>query len=269
VKVRLGAGTGVEWLVSAMAVADPDWRPVFTAGPEAYDAAVAAGGKALTRDMQRIGRHGWIDLLGPLTRLRGAWSVAALRSQIAALPAADRIRAVALTALDVLPEPAVRPPSLTRIRERLAEVGPEQVVAEVAPGIHYGPGVLDDVVLVTSAQVAPIIVELAEVGRTVIVHPPLGADGATDAGALLREAGRALGDATRLRVLRQLKGRERTLPDLCEALGIPRTTLLHHLALLRGAGLIDLTVTAGEANVYRLRPGGFDDLGRAAQAFLL
>ena len=44
-KVRIGAGTGVEWLVAAMAVADPDWRPVFTHGVEAYDAALAAGGR--------------------------------------------------------------------------------------------------------------------------------------------------------------------------------------------------------------------------------
>ena len=70
-------------------------------------------------------------------------------------------------------------------------------------------------------------------------------------------------------MLQQLKGRERSLPELCEALDSPRTTLLHHLALLRGAGLIDLVVTAGEANVYSLRSEGFEDLGRAAKGFLL
>ena len=31
-KVRVGAGTGVEWLMAAMAVADPDWRAVLTHG---------------------------------------------------------------------------------------------------------------------------------------------------------------------------------------------------------------------------------------------
>ena len=43
-KVRVGAGTGVEWLMAAMAVADPDWRAVLTHGETAYDAALAAGG---------------------------------------------------------------------------------------------------------------------------------------------------------------------------------------------------------------------------------
>ena len=261
-KVRVGAGTGVEWLMAARAVADADWRPVFTHGQESYDAALAAAGKALARDFSRGGRSGWIRPLGPLTRVRGAWSVEALRTVFADEP--DRLRL-----LDALPPPVAKPPGLARIRARLAEVGPEQVVAEVAPGIHYGPGVLDDVVLVTSVRVAPIIVEHPEGDRTVIVHPPLGEDGATDAGARLRDIGRAPGDATRLKVLQQLKGRERSLPELCEALDSPRTTLLHHLALLRGAGLIDLVVTAGEANVYSLRSEGFEDLGRAAKGFLL
>jgi DNA-binding transcriptional ArsR family regulator len=262
VKVTVGAGTGVEWLVAAMAVADRDWRPVFTHGQAAYEEALAAGGRALVRDLARGGRSGWIRLLGPLTRRRGAWSVAALRSVLADDP--DRLRV-----LDLLPPPATRAPSLGRIRQRLREVGPEQLVAEVAPGIDYAPGVLENVVLVTSRQVAPIIVEHADGGRTVIVHPPLGEDGATDAGARLRDLGRALGDVTRMRVLQQLRGGERALPDLCEALDTPRTTLLHHLAMLRGAGLIDLTVAAGEPNVYRLREAGFDELSVSARAFLL
>jgi DNA-binding transcriptional ArsR family regulator len=70
-------------------------------------------------------------------------------------------------------------------------------------------------------------------------------------------------------VLHLLKGGERTLVELCSALDAPRTTLLHHLALLRGAGLVDLSVTAGEPNVYRLRTEGFDELGQAARAFPL
>ena len=289
--MRVGAGTGVELLVAAMAVADADWRVVFTQGAEAYDAALTAAGRSVARDAGRIGRVGWTNLLGPLTRLRGAWSVEALRTSVAALPAeelsglllgrtgsgrtwlrrtdAAEVQRVCLRVLETLPAPTGRTPTLTRVRARLAEVGPEQLLDEVAPGLHYGPGVLDDVVLVTSPQVAPIVVELAEADRTVIVHPPLGESGATDAGARLRDLGRALGDASRIRVLQRLKGGPRSLPELCSALDTPRTTLLHHLALLRGAGLIDLSVTAGEANVYRLRAEGFDQLAQAAIAFPL
>jgi DNA-binding transcriptional ArsR family regulator len=285
VRVRLGAGTGVEWLMAAMAVADPDWRAVLTHGEAAYDAARAAGGRGLVRDAGRIGRHGWIHLLGPLTRRRGAWSAAALRTAVngwspevlretllghrgqstrwlrTADPAA--VRRTCLAVLDVLPTPVDRPPVLTPVRDRLEAVGPQRLLDEVAPGLHYGPGVLDDVLLVTSQRVAPIVVELAEPDRTVIVHPPLGES------VRLRDLARALGDDTRMRILQLLKADARTLPQLCELLDAPRTTLLHHLALLRGAGLVDLSVTAGEANVYRLRAKGFEQLARAASAFPL
>jgi DNA-binding transcriptional ArsR family regulator len=285
VKVRLGAGTGVEWLMAAMAVADPDWRAVLTHGVAAYDAALAAGGRDLVRDAGRIGRHGWIHLLGPLTRRRTAWSVDALRAVVDERPAEDlrelvlgrrgqatrwlsratasEVQRACRHVLGTLPAPAGRAPLLSPVRARLAEVGPEQLVDEVAPGLHYGPGVLGHVVLVTSPSVAPIVVELADPDRTVIVHPPLGEL------AGLRDLGRALGDDTRIRLLQLLKAGARTLPELCELMDTPRTTLLHHLALLRGAGLVDLSVTAGEPNVYRLRTEGFDQLARAATAFPL
>ena len=284
-RVRLGAGTGVELLVAAMAVADADWRVVFTQGAETYDAAVTAGGRSLARDAARIGRAGWTNLLGPLTRIRGAWSVEALLARVAQLPAPElstlllggsgpgsrwvrrtdpaEVRGACLRVLETVPSPSSRAPTLTGVRARLAEVGPEQLLDEVAPGLHYGPGVLDDVVLVTSPQVAPIVVELGEPDRTVIVHPPLGES------VRLRDLGRAIGDDTRIRLLQLLKGGAHTLPELCDVLGAPRTTLLHHLALLRGSGLVDLSVTAGEANVYRLRPEGFEQLAQAAKAFPL
>ena len=284
-RVRLGAGTGVELLMATMAVADADWRAVLSHGGPAYDAALAAGGRALVRDAGRIGRRGWVHLLGPLTRVRGAWSVAALRSTVAALPAerlreiilargdhstrwlrgADpaEVRRTCLGVLEALPGTADRAPTLAPVRARLAEVGPERLIDEVAPGLHYGPGVLGDVVLVTSVQVTPIVAELAEPDRTVIVHPPLGQS------VRLRDLGRALGDDTRMWILQQVAGGPRTLTELCDVLDAPRTTLLHHLALLRGAGLVDLSVTAGEANVYRLRPEGFEQLAQAAKAFPL
>ena len=290
-RVRVGSGTGVELLVAAMAVADPDWRGVFTRGASAHEAAVTAGGRALVRDAGRVARLGWANLLGPLTRHRGAWSVEALRATVSGLPPEELkevvlgrqqppgtwlrraspadVRRACLHVVETLPAPVSRAPTLGRVRSRLAEVGPEALLAEVAPGLHYGPGVLDDVVLVTSPQCAPIVVELAEPDRTVIVHPPLGEVGATDAGSRLRDLGRALGDGTRMRVLHLLKAGERSLPELCVALDAPRTTLLHHLALLRGAGLVDLTVAAGEPNVYRLRREGFDELSRVARAFPL
>lgn len=323
IRVRLGAGSGIELLMSAVSVADADWRGVFERGPESYAAARAAGGSDLVRDVARFGRFGWINLAGPLTETRGAWTVDALRgwvesaepaelrlvltgarrhqlrtrlddATIAAAVGGDRvarttwrraladtlvqvspwllsadaatIRRTCLSVIDRLPhEP--RATTLPRMRRRLEEVGPEALLAEVAPGVAYGTGVLEDVVLVSSPGVAPILVVVDESERTVILHPPVSEDGPDDAGARLRELGRALGDETRMRLLQTLRLAPRTLPELCESLDSPRTTLLHHLALLRSSGLIEIEVLAGEANVYSLRQAGFDDLAHAARAF--
>lgn len=323
IRVRLGAGSGVELLMSAAAIADPDWRGVFHTGQSSYAAARAAGGSGLLRDAARFGRFGWINLAGPLTALTGAWTVDALRAQVAATDpvelrlvltgarrhqlrsrlddatiragvAGDRraraawrtalgetllqvtpwllstepalIKRACLDVIDGLPH-ASRATPLPRIRQRLAEVGPERLLGEVAPGINYRTGALEDVVLVSSPGVAPILVVVDEVDRTVILHPPLADGVADDAGAHLREFGRAVGDDTRIRLLHTLRLAPATLPQLCEALDSPRTTLLHHLALLRSAGLIQLEVASGEANVYSLRAEGFDAFAQAATAF--
>jgi DNA-binding transcriptional ArsR family regulator len=323
IRVRLGAGSGIELLMSAVSVADADWRGVIHRGPESYAAARAAGGSDLVRDVARFGRFGWINLAGPLTGARGAWTVDALRDwvdrtdpeelrlvltgarrhqlrsrlddeTIAAAVAGDRsartawhralgetllqvtpwllsagaatIRSTCLDVIDQLPHESRATP-LPRIRRRLEEVGPEALLAEVAPGVGYGSGVLGDVVLVSSPGVSPILVVVDEVERTVILHPPMADDGPADAGVRLRELGRALGDDTRIRLLHTLRLAPRTLAELCDSLDSPRTTLLHHLALLRSAGLIEIEVLAGEANVYALRRTGFDDLAHAARAF--
>jgi DNA-binding transcriptional ArsR family regulator len=154
-------------------------------------------------------------------------------------------------------------------RRRLRGAGPEALLAEVTPGIRYGPDVLDRVLLVGSALVEPIIVSVDQPGLTVIVHPPLGVDGMAHAARSLRDQGNAVGDETRVLVLHELRAGPRTLVDLCATLDRPRTTLLHHLALLRAAGFVILTVSAGEPNVYRIDPSGFDRLARAARGFVL
>jgi DNA-binding transcriptional ArsR family regulator len=181
------------------------------------------------------------------------------------------LKAVLQRLLDQWPDLPVEtaPASARHARARLREVGGRALLAEVTPGIRYGPEVLSRVVLVGSAVVEPILISVDHLDLTVIVHPPLGADGMADAARALRDQGRAVGDETRLLVLHELRAGTRTLLELCTALDRPRTTLLHHLALLRAAGFVTLAVSAGEPNVYRLDPSGFEHLARAARGFVL
>ena len=69
-------------------------------------------------------------------------------------------------------------------------------------------------------------------------------------------------DETRLRIIDALRTGDRTATELAGALRAPRTTLLHHLAQLRVAGLIETSVGTGNTTVYGLRPAGFEQLAR-------
>jgi DNA-binding transcriptional ArsR family regulator len=287
--VRATSGAGYELLVGLVAVADERWRSVLTGGDDLYRAARVAG-KDLTRDAARLGRLGWVNLLPLLPGTDG--SRAALLDAVSGLDAGElhrvvlgarrvepparsdltswlrrtvpaEVRETCLQVIRAMPEPAVVPPPATALDGR-----PHEVLERVAPGVRYDE-VAGALVLVACAAVHPVIVVVHETNGTVVAHPPEADGGPTDAGSRLRLLARAAGDQTRMRVLQELRGGSRTLPDLCRALDSPRTTLLHHLALLRGAGLIDVAVSEPDPNVYTLREAGFDDLAQAARAFTI
>jgi DNA-binding transcriptional ArsR family regulator len=64
---------------------------------------------------------------------------------------------------------------------------------------------------------------------------------------------RALGDDTRLRLLRELAGGDRRLTELAATLHLSKSTLHQHLGLLRAAGLVHVSI--GVDKRYGLRPG--------------
>jgi DNA-binding transcriptional ArsR family regulator len=73
----------------------------------------------------------------------------------------------------------------------------------------------------------------------------------------------ALGDATRLRILRFLGEREMYLTELAERLGLTKATTKHHMVRLRAAGLVTL-YDRDRMTFYALRP----DIGRHAAKLL-
>lgn len=66
----------------------------------------------------------------------------------------------------------------------------------------------------------------------------------------------ALGDGTRLRILEELTGGERTVGTLVEAAGVSQPTVSQHLKVLREAGLVRVRPDA-QRRLYRLEPAGF------------
>ena len=79
---------------------------------------------------------------------------------------------------------------------------------------------------------------------------------------------RALGDETRLRILRLLRDRDLYLTEIAQQLDLSKPTIKHHLALLRAAGLVTVT-EAGSVIYYSLRPTRLDDASGEIKRFLL
>jgi len=78
---------------------------------------------------------------------------------------------------------------------------------------------------------------------------------------------RALGDASRLRILRLLAERDRYLTEIANEVELSKPTVKHHLALLRAAGLVTVT-DQGNMTYYSLRRDRAEEAGIELRAYL-
>ena len=186
---------------------------------------------------------------------------------------ADEIAERALTAFDAWYEHAVAPqePALAKAqRDQLARLRAEQTtwtlesaMNRVTMGMEYQPppGV-DDVIFVPVSVIRPLIAFLDHRSASIVAFPITEPRAAGEPPAGLVLLGKALGDELRLRALRALATGPSTLQDLAAELGVPRTTLGHHIGMLRAAGLVTMTVDDGRWGRLKLRIGVADDLPR-------
>ena len=78
---------------------------------------------------------------------------------------------------------------------------------------------------------------------------------------------RALGDPSRLRILRLLTDRDLYLTEIAQQMELSKPTVKHHLALLRAAGLVTVT-DEGHLTYYTLRRSRLDEAGAELRHFL-
>jgi DNA-binding transcriptional ArsR family regulator len=78
---------------------------------------------------------------------------------------------------------------------------------------------------------------------------------------------RALGDPSRLRILRLLADGDRYLTEIAQALELSKPTVKHHMAQLRAAGLVTLT-EEGSLTYYSLRRDRLDEIGTDLRRFV-
>ena len=79
---------------------------------------------------------------------------------------------------------------------------------------------------------------------------------------------RALGDETRLRILKLLASRDLYLTEIAQLLDLSKPTIKHHMIQLRSAGLVTIT-DSGSVMYYTLRRNRLDDASAEIKAFLV
>jgi DNA-binding transcriptional ArsR family regulator len=93
------------------------------------------------------------------------------------------------------------------------------------------------------------------------------ADALTPPLALVR-LHRALGDETRLRILKLLASRDLYLTEIAQQLDLSKPTIKHHMIQLRAAGLVTIT-DSGAVMYYTLRRNRLDDASAEIKRFLI
>jgi hypothetical protein len=152
-------------------------------------------------------------------------------------------------------------------RELVKSVPPEQVVERLAPGIQWSPGPeIDRVVLFPAYSPRPWVY-MSEYKRVKIFCYPITLDRERTPGdpAELVRVYKALGDESRLKLLRRLQAGPITLTEAAKEVGLAKSTTHHHLAILRQAGFV--LIQEGD-DTYTLRTDMRPEPGALLQQFL-
>ena len=153
-------------------------------------------------------------------------------------------------------------------RELVRSVPPEQVVERLAPGIQWAPGAEIDRVALFPAYSPRPWVYMSEYKRVKIFCYPITLDrepaAPGDPSQLVRIY-KALGDESRLKLLKRLRSGPISLSDAAQEVGLAKSTTHHHLAILRQAGFV--LIQEGD-DTYKLRPDLRPEPGALLESYL-
>ena len=154
-------------------------------------------------------------------------------------------------------------------RDLLRELPLDRFVTTATNGVEFAPRPgIDRVVMIPSFVNRPLVTYY-EFGETMLIVYPVADESVsaeTDAPPLrLVRLSKALGDEKRLRILRALADGEKTLMELADMFGVPKTSMHHHMIVLRSAGLIAVGVGSKR---YRLREEALPDVGALLSGYL-
>jgi DNA-binding transcriptional ArsR family regulator len=154
-------------------------------------------------------------------------------------------------------------------RDLLRSLPLERFITTATNGVEFAPRPgIDQVVMIPSFVNRPLVSYLEFGEILLIVYPVADESVSADADApplRLVRLSKALGDEKRLRILRVLSEGEKTLMELADMFGVAKTTMHHHMIVLRSAGLVSVGV--GQKR-YRLRTETVPDVGALLSGYL-
>lgn len=145
----------------------------------------------------------------------------------------------------------------------------DALLRRVAPALEYVPPAgIELLTCVPISSIKPAILFLDHRMETVVLFTMADPPAANEPPDQLILLGKALGDPLRLQTLRALAAGPRTLGDLATELGVPRSSLSHHISILRAAGFITHTIDDGRWGRLTLRPDAIASVEPLFRAFL-
>ncbi|MGS0531273.1 ArsR/SmtB family transcription factor [Bacillus mycoides] len=145
---------------------------------------------------------------------------------------------------------------------------PEEFVEWATGGVTYMPEPsVHHVLLIPQITYRPWNIE-ADIEDTKVFHYPVANESIHpedpyEPSCFLVHKHKALGDEARLRIVKLLFEQERTLQEITERLQLGKSTVHHHLKLLRSAKLVDI-----QDGKYVLRKKAVQSLAKELDAFL-
>lgn len=228
--------------------------------------AAAIGGRDVGRLVERLRADGAGEVKRALMQHEHVHNLARRDPREVAEAAADLLE---LWNREVFSElgPALEPEleaaaeAILRVKRHLS---PDRLIVRATRGVEYRREPwISSVTLVPSVLNRPWV-DITEWDGVKYFFYPAGPVAETPAAQLV-EVYKALGDETRLRILRHLSRGATSLTDLAEELGLAKSTVSQHMVVLRSAGLTrSLVGDEGKGYVINERP----DLNELLEGYL-
>lgn len=163
---------------------------------------------------------------------------------------------------------------LEQAQEKAAQMNVQDLISDLSQGVHLTlPAKVAQVIFIPSIWITPLVIihDLPESRLGFLFgarpdHVSL-VPGEVIPDGMLRVL-KALADPTRLRMLRYLGEQSSTLAELSRKLRLRPPTVIHHLSLLRLAGLVHIALPESGERRYSLRREGLPATFESLEQFL-